>query len=77
LFFALIDFARDGASLRKIMRRVLRYALLDFLRLLVLNSASFDDTYELFRRLAGDSLDVSLEDEEILGLDEKHRSSAF
>lgn len=30
----------------------------------------FDETREFFRGLGGDSLDISLEDEEILGFDE-------
>jgi hypothetical protein len=51
-------------------------AVLIFLSFLILcselKSATdlFDETCEFFRGLGGDSVDVSLEDEEILGLDE-------
>jgi hypothetical protein len=76
LLFVLFDFARDGASLREVMRGVLRCAVLVFLGSLIicgeLERAAdlFDETCELFSGLGGDSLDVSLEDEEIFGLDE-------
>ena len=76
MFLVLFNFARDGASLGKVMRRVLRRTVLFPLSSFVLRGELeratdlLNETCEFFRRLGGDSLDISLEDEEILGFDE-------
>ena len=76
MFFVLLDFPRDGASLREVMRGILCCAVLIFLSFLILcgelegATDLFDETREFFRGLGGDSLNVALENEEILGLDE-------
>ena len=58
------------------MRGVLRRTILLLLGLLILGGELkrtadlLDETREFFRRLGGDSLDISLENKEILGFDE-------
>lgn len=72
----MFDLARDGTPLRKVMRGVLRRAVLFLFGPFVLSGKLertadlLDKACEFFRRLGSNSLDVSLENEEVLGFDE-------
>jgi hypothetical protein len=58
--------------MRRVLSRTVLFPLGSFILRGKLERAAdlFDETCEFFRGLGGDSLDVALEDEEILGLDE-------